>query len=276
MSTPRETREGAGGARSEVTASGPAPRVAALQRHTAFADPVVRKMAWVAALVVVAFLATVVSALFFGIINPPAPRTAMERDLAIAEARIESAEATLTSQDWYTYANALVSAGQYSKAERTIETAVGSGLEDPSKQYFGLVKTRLAIAREDFETALEESEIAMTALEAQMEVERQAYEATGKPSTMIADGLGENYQTLQLLRAEAFEALGRYDEAIAELDAYLEKNARAADILVWRGDLKAASGDREGARADYNSASTYLPGDQALAGKLADLGASND
>jgi len=241
-----------------------------------FGDPAVRRMAWLAAFMLVAFLATIVGALFFGILNPPAPRTAVERDLAIAEAKIESNGADVTAEDWYKYTNALVATGQFGKAERMIQTAEAGGFEDPAKQYFGLVKTRLALARGDHELALRESESAMKALEAQLEVEEAAYEATKRPSVMIAEGLGVNHQTLQLLRAETLEALERHDEAIGELDAYLERNTRAADILVWRGDLKVASGDTAGAIDDYKNASTYLPGDDSLAEKLSALGASND
>lgn len=244
--------------------------------NSIFVDPAVRRMAWLAAFMLIAFLATIVGALFFGILNPPAPRTAVERDLAIAAATIESNEASATPEDWYVYADALVSAAQYVKAERVIETARSNGIEDPAKQYFGLVAARLALARGDHQRALEESEAAMKALETQLEVEREAYEASKQPSVMIAEGLGANYESLRLIRAEAYEALGRFDEAISELDAYLDGNPRAADILVWRGDLRVENGDREGALADYKSASTYLPGDEALAEKLADLGASNE
>jgi len=207
--------------------------------NSMFADPLVRTMGWAGAFMLVAFLATIVGALFFGILDPPAPRTAVERDLAIAASKIESNEASATSEDWYDYADALVASGRYSKADRVIQAARSGGFEDPAKQYFGLVETRLAIARGDFELALKESETAMKALESQLRVEEEAYEATKRPSVMIAEGLGENYQTLQLLRAEAFEALERYGEAVGELDAYLEKNTRAADILVWRGGPQA-------------------------------------
>jgi tetratricopeptide (TPR) repeat protein len=231
-------------------------------------------MAWVGGFMLVAFLATVVSALLLGVLNPSAPRTAVERDLARTEMLVESKTATATAEDWYRYTTALVSSGQYGKAERMIRIARDGGFEDPAKQYLGLAEVRLDLARGDYEKVIEHSDAAISALEAQLEIEKKQFEATKKPTVMIAEGLGENYETLLLNRAEAFEELGRLNEAIAELDKYLEKNSRAADILVWRGDLKAASGDTEGAIADYTSASAYMPGDEALADKLNELGAN--
>lgn len=236
-----------------------------------FADPVVRRMAWVGALVLLVFLITVVSALFFGILNPPAPRTAVERELALAEAKIDAE--SLAPEDWYAYITALVSSGQYGKAERMIETARVGGFEDPAKQYLGVAQVQLDLARGRWEDALSHSEAAMRALEEQLEVEKARYEETGKPTTMIAEGLGRNNDALHLNRAEAFEKLGRTDEAIAELDAYLENNERAADILAWRGDLKADAGDTASAIDDYRSALEYTPGDAELLSRLENLGA---
>ncbi|MBN2404726.1 MAG: hypothetical protein JXE06_04015 [Coriobacteriia bacterium] len=248
------------------------PPVAMTRTHRGiFADPVVRRLAWVGAIMLLAFLATVVSALAFGVINPPAPRTAVEQELALAEAEIEAGEAD--AEDWYEYIGALITSEQYSKAERMIQSARDGGYEDPAKQYLLLVKVRLDLARGDYELALEDSQTAMDALEAQLDIELKLYEQTKQPTTMIADGLGANYDTLHLNRAEAFEVLGRVDEAILELDEYLAGSERAADILVWRGDLKAESGDIAGARADYTSAAVYMPGDSSIAEKLEGLGA---
>ena len=241
-----------------------------------FADPVVRRLAWVGAVMLVAFLATVASALFFGVLNPPAPRTAVERDLALAEGRIESAETTLTPQDWYQYTTALVASEQYTKAERMIQTARDGGFEDPRKQYLGIAQVRLDLAREDWERALEHADAAMKALEDQRALDQTEFEATQKASSLVSEGLGENYDILRLNRAEALQELGRLDEAIATLDDYIEVNPRAADILVWRGDLKVETGDTAGAVEDYEAASVFQPGDEELAKKLKDVGASND
>ncbi len=241
-----------------------------------FADPLVRTMGWAGAFMVVAFLATVVGALFFGILDPPAPRTAVERDLAIAQAKIESSDSTATAQDWYAYATALVSTGQYTKAERIIETARDQGVEDPTKQYIALAQVRLDLARSEYEAAVEHAQTAMEALEAEYEMAQKRFEETQQGSPILAEGLTGNYDMLRLNKAEALEALGRLDEAITELDGYLANNERAADILLWRGDLKAETGDTSGAIEDYQAASIFMPGDESLAEKLAKLGVSDD
>jgi tetratricopeptide (TPR) repeat protein len=271
--------EGAGDSENRTPVETPvkaSARAASAASGTAFDDPVVRRLAWLAGLLVVAFLATIVSALFFGVLNPPAPRTALERELSVARARVESTDTTATGQDWYDYSVALIAAKQYSKAERIIKQGTDGGFEDPTKQYFALAQTRLDIAQKDYEAALTHSKEGMTGLEKRYQEEQERFKATQQASDFYALGLTGNYDEFRLLRAEAFESLKRYDEAIAELDGYLTNQARAADILVWRGDLKVKAGDKQGAVADYENASMYMPGDTALAKKLEDLGASND
>lgn len=244
------------------------------RRSSIFEDPIVRRLAWVGAAMLVAFLATVVSALAFGVINSPVPRTAVEQELAVAETRIGAGDAD--AKDWYDYISALISSKQYTKAKRMIQTAQAGGFDDPAQQYLLVAQVRLDLARGDYEEAIGNSEVAMRALEAQLKVEKELYEKTKKPSTMIADGLGDNYDSLRLNRAEAFEKLGRLDEAIAMLDDYLAENAVAADVLVWRGDMKVAAGDTAGAIVDYKAASVFMPGDEALLKKLEGLGAKNE
>ncbi|MHB1340838.1 MAG: tetratricopeptide repeat protein [Coriobacteriia bacterium] len=276
MSSRRDLESNAHRERAEdsIAATSPEAPVVLRTRSGMFADPLVRRLGWIAGIMIVLFLATVVSALTFGVINPPAPRTALEKDLALAETKVDAG--SIVPQDWFDYISALIGSEQYTKAERMIQAARDREIEDPAKQYLLVAQVRLDIARGEYEEALMSSDAAMNALEAQLKVETDRYEKTKKPTTMIADGLGENYETLRLNRAEALEALGRLDEAIVELDEYLTKNERAADILVWRGDLKATAGDADGAIADYKAASVYMPGDEALLEKLEGLGATDE
>lgn len=270
----RESGESRGLDGHEISAAGQNTPIMSRQRSGFFDDPVVRRLAWVGAAMLVAFLVTVASALAFGVLNPPAPRTAVEQRLSVAEALIDTGKAT--AADWFDYIDALISAKQFTKASRMIKTAKDGGYDDPAKQYLLVAQTRLDLLREDYDKALEASEAAMRALEAQLKIEKEQFEKTKQPTTMIADGLGDNYDVLRLNRAEAFEKLGRPDDAISALDDYLAENPVAADILVWRGDLKVAGGDTAGAVADYKAASAYMPGDAALLKKLEGLGAKND
>jgi tetratricopeptide (TPR) repeat protein len=240
----------------------------------AFDDPVVRALAWLGAIVGVLFLAAVVSALVLGVLDPPAPRTAVERDLSLAESQIDAG--SVDPQIWYNYVSALIATNQYARAERMIGRARDAKIDNPAKQYMLVALTRLDLARGNYEKAIADSDDAIVALQKQLEYEQEQFQATKTPTTMIAEGLGPNYEVLQLLRAEAFVGLDKTAEAIASLDTYLELNARAADILVWRGDLKAESGDNDGAIADYKAASQYLPGDTELQDKLTKLGASDE
>jgi tetratricopeptide (TPR) repeat protein len=255
-------------AEMSVEASTSEPR----RRSGFFADPVARAMAWVTGLLVMAYLATVVGALIFGMLGNAAPRTAVEQRLMVNRAAVEAG-----SQDpvvWSLYIDALISDGQYGRAQTMIDRAVTARYEDPAKQYFGLERARLDLARKQYEQAVKDADTTLKALIVQRDKEVEAARTSGTPTSMSSGDLGENYFTLLQVKAQALEGLGRSSDAIAVLDEYLLAKPRDADILVWRGDLKVTAGDATGALADYKDASRYLPGDTDLQKKIAETGAA--
>jgi tetratricopeptide (TPR) repeat protein len=68
-----------------------------------------------------------------------------------------------------------------------------------------------------------------------------------------------------VLRASARAAQGRKAEARADIDAALALNPVFGDALVERGVMKFAAGDKNGARADWQQATTAAPGSAAAA-----------
>jgi regulator of sirC expression with transglutaminase-like and TPR domain len=56
---------------------------------------------------------------------------------------------------------------------------------------------------------------------------------------------------IYVLRSSARRALGRNAEADADVHAALAMDPENVDALVERGAIKAAAGDRNGARADW-------------------------
>lgn len=264
-------------ARTEPTGSDATQSTVVQQEHVKtgmLSDPLVRRMVYGSFFLVIIFLATVVSALWFGVLNPPAPRTSVERELMLAERLVSSNSSD--PKAWDAYVSALIASKQYAKAQDVVNKAKRAKIDDPAKQYFGLAQVRLDMADEDYSKAIKNADETIKALEKQLEVETKKYKATGNPTTMTSEGLGSTYESLLLLKAEAYEKLGKDKQAIESLDKYLILNPRAADILVWRGDLKMAIGDKKGAGVDYKDASQYVRGDKELEAKLRDAGVTND
>jgi tetratricopeptide (TPR) repeat protein len=242
------------------------------RRSGFFGDPVVRMLAWLTGLLIMAYLATVVGALYFGVLGNPAPRTAVEQRLMVNRSEVEAG-----SQDpvvWSHYIEALIADGQYGRAETMIDRALAAKYEDPTKQYFGLARARLDLARRRYAEAIKDADAAMASLTEMRDKAVAQFRLDGSPSAMSTGDLGDVYYALLQVKAQALEESGRGPEAIDVLDSYLTSRPRDADILVWRGDLEAAAGDYAAAVADYKEASRYMPGDADLQRKIAETGAS--
>jgi tetratricopeptide (TPR) repeat protein len=241
-------------------------------RSSMFDDRAVRTMAYVAAGLVIFYLAVIVSALYLGVIGDRAPKTAAERDLMISRAKVEAG--SQSERDWAVYAQALADAGQYARAQTVIDQATGAGYLDPRARHLSLAQTRLSFAQRDWEGAVQAADTGMDALRKQREDDLEKLLSGGAPTSLTATGLGDNYYRMLLIKATALEELGRDDEVLKALDEYLAQRATAADILEWRGDVHARLGDTEPAAEDYRAARRFTPDTAELDRKLEELGVS--
>jgi tetratricopeptide (TPR) repeat protein len=235
------------------------------KRPSIFRDPVVRVMAVFAVLLVVLYLATVLSALLMGVLNPTEPRTRAERDILYYE-RL-AAQTPKDTGLWKGYVNALMSTKQYLRAQDVIDRA-GKAVDQTATQDILASQAELYLATKEYNKAIQTAD----QVRAKLKVFHDKAKKT--PGTAEAKGLeiDENYWNALLVKAEAQVALGDKKAAIKSLDTYLKEKKTASDVLVRRGLLKIDTGDKTGAEADFRAALTYIPNDPAALAGLKKIG----
>lgn len=242
-------------------------------KRSMFDDRTVRTMGFLAIGLVIFYLLVVLSALSLGMLNTGLPQTAAERDLGLARVKVQSG--STVERDWAVYAQALADSKQYGRAQGIIDQAKKARLVDPRAQHLVLAQTRLYLAQEQWTKAISAADAGMRLLQKQFDADSAKLKESGTASTMTALGLGENYFALLSIKASALEELGKDDELLKTLDKYITAKPRAADMLEWRGDVRARLGDKQKAVADYKEARQYLGEDNAaIDEKLEKLGDS--
>jgi len=239
-----------------------APARLAPRKRSMFDDPVVRTLGILAFGLTVAFLVMALSAVLTGVTDRGGPRSLAEREVAVTAAAVNagSKDAGVVG----TYIAALISSGQYSRAEREIAKARKT-VDDADTAEFTLAEARVLSARGKYQEAIRAGERAMKQIDAAYQAKIKA----GGEKARIAqnDGLSDNYFEAVLVIAYAHRELKQWDKAIASFDTYISSNPSAADILIDRGNAKVESGDKAGAEADFRTALKYIPdSEEALSG----------
>jgi tetratricopeptide (TPR) repeat protein len=216
-------------------------------------DPVVRWLVLAVFGVIVLWVVGLLSAVVFGVVSPPkAPRTTVERNLLILRQQVQAGAAD--TRTWARYVDALITAGQLSKARESIGIALQQAKAD--KSYLLAEQARLYLAAKDYSDAVRSADDAV----AQADAERQAQAKANAARQITASvGLPESWDLAVLTKAQALVLSGDGANAVKTYDAYLEKHKTDADIIVRRGDAKAALGDTAGAAADYREALKFIP-----------------
>ena len=233
-------------------------------------DPVTRWLTIGIFAVIVLALATVVSALFFGVVNPSGPpRTEVEQQLLNYSADVDSGKAD--TQTFAKYADALIQAGQYSKAQSTLDVALKSAKTD--KSYLYAEQAELYFATKRYQDTVTTADKAITEANAEITLFKRANKAANRTEDA---GLHtpDSYGQAAFVKASALVSLKRPQDAIAAYDEYLKVSPNDSDVLVLRGDLKAQAGDTAGAQKDYRAALTFVPDYQPALDGLAKIGAS--
>lgn len=223
------------------------------------ADRTTQWLVWAMVSVALMLVALVAYALLSGAFEPVAPRTAQEDVLAATEASI--AEDPTNGAPYASRAEALFATGQKDEAFQVLaggEAAVKR--QNPALLYILRTWTALLNREGRFAEAEAVGQRAIKASDDYLEAQGTALLKKG------VTPVGGNTQTRMSVDtaiqvAEAYMGLKSYDEAI-DLYAYaLHLEPTAADILSMRGWAYIEKGDKTKAKADFQQALAYLPGD---------------
>ena len=256
------------GSKARTARNAAAGTPAAGYRRTS--DPVAKWLTLSIFVIAILWLAGVLSAVMFGMINPSGPpQTATERDLNYYTSLTQAG--TANSEVYARYVDTLIRANQLFRAQQALDKALAAAKKDRS--YLYAEQARLSLAKKDYNGTISAADKAIS--EATKEL-KEFMQANVKANRVAAAGarMPEAYSTASLAKAEALVNLEDYAQAIKAYDVYLKVNPTDSDILVERGSLKVRVGDKKGAEADYRAAMKFIPDYQPALDGLKKIGAA--
>lgn len=230
-----------------------------------FDDPVVRRLSIAAAAVTIMFLSTIIAALFLGILGSDVPRTALKRDLATYENRIESG--STDPEVWKAYVSALVDSGQLQRAQQVVDRGMRV-IDDRAGADMAFAQAQVLFSGRRYEQAVDAATDGIEVLEAYHEAQLALDDSPERKGLPISD----NYWGMLYLRARSYVELRQYEAALKDLDSYLAEKRQAADVFTLRGDVNAELGNLTDAESDYRAALSRLADYQPAIDGLRKLG----
>lgn len=255
------------GSTPESAEAGSAPTASkkSRKRRSIMSDPVIQAMVTAAAAVIILWTAAIASSIVFGLANPPAPRTQVERQLNMLEGVVKAKPKSTTA--WSDYASAMISAKQYSAADEVIER----GLKLASEKSLILVqKARLARKRGDDDAALKLCAEAIKTAKAERLADVKKLSGKGSKARIDPKGLPGGY----IITAEIQAERQQWRAVVTAWTEFLKIEPTDCLALVARGDAQAKLNDKKGAEQSYREALKFIPDmPEALKGLKA-IGAS--
>lgn len=211
---------------------------------------------------------TLTGALYFllaGVINPPAPRTALEAQLVVVKEAVRLSPQS--GEAWADYIRTLAGMKMYRDANRQAELAHKSVTRGDQVVLVDIATVDLYLAQERYQDAYD----LIGKVEKEEKVEREKVFKSMASKGVKVDPLlvaPEIAIDIRLAKARAAAKLKKWDEAIKALNEALKYDPQAADMLYLRGEAKLAKGDTAGAKKDFTAAlrlsPDYVPAQKAL------------
>ena len=241
---------------------------------SAAADPYIRNLLVIAALVIIGALLTMVFAILTGVISfdrdiaRNIDEFTVARSIAFAE---EEETAGATSQ----LAIALIGSGQYIEANALIQDALLREWPDTERnQGIMFAYAVLAYEQGDYDAAIERYTYVMENLREDF---NRVYESDIEPNWARGFGMHPNYFESAVILSFIYRDRGEYEKEIEMLDIAIFGLPTAADLYLFRAQAHLRLGDNELAIIDFNEVLRFLPDDaDALRGLEEAGGTVND
>ncbi|MDZ4180279.1 MAG: tetratricopeptide repeat protein [Coriobacteriia bacterium] len=227
----------------------------------------VRVLSGAILLLIVSALSAFLYLLLTGVIDPPAPRTAVEARLETIETYLQ--RSPKNGKVWADYILAQSALSRYADAERVWQEAQVELAELPDE----MIQADLAWAQSLIFQGRPDDAVAQA--DHVIASDPAAVEALGRKNPTMADaGLVETGMLgpAWVVKANGYAALGEWDDAVEAYSAAIDYDPRAADLLTLRAVAYYELGDYELARADAQEALRFLPDDRRAQAILEQLG----
>jgi tetratricopeptide (TPR) repeat protein len=233
------------------------------------ADPYIRNLLVIAALVIIGALLTMVFAIFTGVIsfNDDVARNIDEHTLARA---ITLADAEETAGATARVAIALIGNGQYLEANALIQEALLADWPDTERNQ-GVMYAYAILAYEqgDYDAAEERFVYVMDNVLADF---MRVYEQDIEPNWARGFGIHPNYFESAVALSFIYRDRGDYEKEIEMLDIAIGGMPTAADLFLFRGQAKLRLGENEAAIDDFNEVLRFISDDADALRSLEEAG----
>jgi len=249
-------------------------RAANMKLGSKTADPYIRNLLVIAALVIIGALLTMVFAILTGVISFDRDVARTVDEFTVARA-IAFAEEEQTAGATAHLAMALIGNGQYLEANAIIQEALLKEWPDTERNH-AIMFAYAVLAHEqgDYDAAAERYEYVMENILADF---TRVYESDMQPNWARAFGLHDNYFESAIARSFIYRDRGDYEAEIEMLDIAISDMSTAADLFLFRGQAHLRLGENEAAIADFNEVLRFISDDaDALRGLEEAGGTVND
>jgi len=205
-------------------------------------------------LVIVTALSAILFFLLTGVINPDAPRTALEARMSVAEQAV--ATNPKSGKVWADLILASAVSGQADKAKKAALDARSRLAKSPDQlMYSELAWAQALMVMMRFDDALEQADRVIELDPEALAALNKKDPGAAKSGILMTGVLGPAWA----VKGNSYGGLGKWEEAVKAYSEVLKHTPGAADVLVSRGRAYYEMGEKEKARKDFERALKFLP-----------------
>lgn len=218
-------------------------------------DPVVTILGFAIFFVIVTALTGALYFLMTGVIDPPAPRTALESQAMLVQRAVVSNPGS--GQAWSDYIKTETTMGEYARAQQLVEQG-RSSVKGDQRIHVDLAAFQLLLEQKRYTEA---DKLADNIIKQDRDNRKAAIRALlakgvqTPPANMAAD-IGVQ---AHMAKAQSAAALKKWDVVTKQMTIALELSPQSSDLLAMRGDAYTRLGDRDKAKKDFKEALLFDP-----------------